>query len=63
MSADAIATQLFLSQNTIRTHIYNMMKKLNVHSALAAVALARRAGLSSPSPARIQLPGRIAGQV
>ena len=63
MSADAIATQLFLSQNTIRTHIYNMMKKLNVHSALAAVALARRTGLSSPSPARIQLPGRIAGQV
>ena len=51
MSADAIAAQLFLSRNTVRTHIYNMMRKLNVHSALAAVALARRAGLSSPSPA------------
>ena len=63
MSADAIATQLFLSQNTIRTHIYNMMKKLNVHSALAAVALARRAGLSSPTPARIELPGRTARRV
>ena len=61
MSTDIIASQLFVSQNTIRTHIYNMMRKLNVHSALAAVALARRAGLSSPSSARIELPGRTAG--
>jgi DNA-binding NarL/FixJ family response regulator len=55
MSADAIAGQLFLSRSTVRTHIYNMMRKLNVHSALAAVALARRAGLPSPGPAKIEL--------
>jgi DNA-binding NarL/FixJ family response regulator len=48
MSADAIAGQLFLSRNTIRTHVHNTLKKLHVHSALAAVALARRAGLSIP---------------
>lgn len=63
MSADAIAVRLFLSRNTIRTHIYNMMRKLNVHSALAAVALARRVGLSSASPAKIELPGRAARRI
>ena len=51
MSADAIAGQLFLSRNTIRTHIHNMLRKLHVHSVLAAAALARRAGLSYPDPA------------
>ena len=45
MSTDAIASHLFLSRNTIRTHVHNMLRKLNLHSALAAVALARRAGL------------------
>jgi DNA-binding NarL/FixJ family response regulator len=58
MSADAIAGQLFLSRNTIRTHVHNMLKKLHVHSALAAVALARRAGLSVPDPARPESEGR-----
>lgn len=46
MSTDAIASHLFLSRNTIRTHVHNVLRKLNVHSALAAVALARRTGLS-----------------
>ena len=58
MSADAIAGQLFLSRNTIRTHVHNMLKKLHVHSALAAVALARRAGLSVPDPAHPESAGR-----
>ncbi len=58
MSADAIAGQLFLSRNTIRTHVHNMLKKLHVHSALAAVALARRAGLSVPDPGRPESEGR-----
>lgn len=58
MSADAIAGQLFLSRNTIRTHVHNMLKKLHVHSALAAVALARRAGLSVPDPAHPESEGR-----
>ena len=46
MSVDATATQLYLSRNTVRTHIQNVLGKLNVHSAVAAVAVARRAGLS-----------------
>ena len=58
MSADAIAGQLFLSRNTIRTHVHNMLKKLHVHSALAAVALARRAGLPGPDPAPPESAGR-----
>lgn len=58
MSADTIAGQLFLSRNTIRTHVHNMLKKLHVHSALAAVALARRTGLSIPDPARLESEGR-----
>jgi DNA-binding NarL/FixJ family response regulator len=45
MNRDSIAQYLYLSRNTVRTHIQNILKKLEVHSTLAAVALARRAGL------------------
>jgi DNA-binding NarL/FixJ family response regulator len=38
---DAIARQLGLSVNTVRTHLQNIMAKLGVHSALEAVALTR----------------------
>ena len=40
---DAIASQLNLSVNTVRTHLQNIMAKLGVHSALEAVALIRAA--------------------
>lgn len=53
VSVDAIAGQLYLSRNTVRTHIQNVLAKLGVHSALAAVAIARRAGLPGP---RLPLP-------
>jgi DNA-binding NarL/FixJ family response regulator len=59
MSVEAIAGELFVSRNTVRTHVYNMMRKLEVHSALAAVALARRAGLPLPGPVRLDLPGGV----
>ena len=52
MSVDAAAGHLYLSRNTIRTHIQNLLGKLNVHSAVAAVAVARRAGLPGPDPPR-----------
>ncbi|WP_239405148.1 response regulator transcription factor [Frankia sp. Cj3] len=42
----AIARRLFLSSNTVRTHIQNLLGKLDVHSAQEAVALAARAGIS-----------------
>jgi DNA-binding NarL/FixJ family response regulator len=50
---DAIASQLNLSINTVRTHLQNIMAKLGVHSALEAVALirtARSVRAEQPSP-------------
>ena len=38
---EAIASQLHLSVNTVRTHLQNIMAKLGVHSAVEAVALIR----------------------
>ena len=43
MKTDHIAQQLCMSKSTLRTHIQRILRKLNVHSTLAAVALARRA--------------------
>jgi DNA-binding CsgD family transcriptional regulator len=40
-----IAQHLFMSPHTARTHIQRILAKLDVHSALAAMALARRLGL------------------
>ncbi|KAB8164334.1 response regulator [Streptomyces sp. 3MP-14] len=41
----AVAERLYLSPHTVRTHMQNVLGKLGVHSTLAAVALARRAGI------------------
>ena len=38
---NVVAKQLHLSVNTVRTHIRNLMAKLEVHSMLEAVALTR----------------------
>jgi DNA-binding NarL/FixJ family response regulator len=43
MKTDDIAQRLCLSMHTLRTHIRNILAKLDVHSILAAVALARQA--------------------
>ncbi|WP_424215522.1 LuxR C-terminal-related transcriptional regulator [Streptomyces sp. BI20] len=40
-----VAARLYLSPHTVRTHMQNVLGKLGVHSTLAAVALARRAGV------------------
>lgn len=40
-----VAERLYLSPHTVRTHMQNVLGKLGVHSTLAAVALARRAGV------------------
>jgi DNA-binding NarL/FixJ family response regulator len=58
MSVDATAAQLYLSRNTVRTHIQNVLGKLNVHSAVAAVAVARRAGLSGTDAPQPEPDGR-----
>jgi DNA-binding NarL/FixJ family response regulator len=43
---DVVAERLYVSVNTVRTHMQNIMAKLGVHSALELMALTRdRAGL------------------
>ncbi|MFJ5547758.1 LuxR C-terminal-related transcriptional regulator [Streptomyces sp. NPDC093225] len=49
-----VAARLFLSPHTVRTHMQNVLGKLGVHSTLAAVALARRAGVRP-----VELPGDV----
>jgi DNA-binding CsgD family transcriptional regulator len=43
MKTGDVAQRLCLSRNTLRTHIQHILRKLHVHSTLAAVALARQA--------------------
>jgi DNA-binding NarL/FixJ family response regulator len=50
----AVAERLYLSPHTVRTHMQNVLGKLGVHSTLAAVALARRAGVG---PADLEATG------
>jgi DNA-binding NarL/FixJ family response regulator len=40
-----IAELLAISPNTVRTHAQSILTKLEVHTSLAAVMIARRAGL------------------
>jgi PAS domain S-box-containing protein len=44
-STDAIAAQLFLSEQTVRNHVRHILRRLDCNSRLAAVAVARRRGL------------------
>jgi DNA-binding NarL/FixJ family response regulator len=47
-SGAAIAAELNISLMTVRTHLRNLMSKLNVHSRLEAVAFAMRHGIIEP---------------
>ena len=44
-AAHQIAVELLISANTVRTHMCNILAKLQVHSGLEAVSIARAAGM------------------
>jgi LuxR family maltose regulon positive regulatory protein len=52
LRAPEIASELYVSLNTIRTHMRNVYAKLDVHSRAEAVQRARELGLLSPSSVR-----------
>jgi LuxR family maltose regulon positive regulatory protein len=52
LRSSEIAGELFVSRNTIRTHVRNVYLKLGVHSRADAVTRARELGLLSPSSLR-----------
>jgi LuxR family transcriptional regulator, maltose regulon positive regulatory protein len=52
LSAPEIAGELYLSVNTVRTHMRHIYEKLGAHSRTEAVELARALGLLAPSPPR-----------
>ena len=45
LSTDALATALFISRNTIRSHVHQILSKLDARTKLEAVAIAHRRGL------------------
>ena len=57
---DDIATQLFISPQTVQTHVRNILGKLRVHSKLEAVAFAVKhgaiTGLTLPTRSSCELP-------
>ncbi|MQS13732.1 response regulator [Streptomyces kaniharaensis] len=60
LGRQAVAERLYLSPHTVRTHMQNVLGKLGVHSTLAAVAVARRAGVSPAEPAAPTAPPSVA---
>jgi DNA-binding NarL/FixJ family response regulator len=45
-----IARELYISPDTVRTHVHNLLQRLGVHDSVAAVAIARRAGVTPWTP-------------
>ena len=54
LSMRQIAGELFVSHNTVRTHIRHLYEKLGTHTRAEAVDRARALGLLAPSPLRVQ---------
>src|SRR5499427_5755924 len=54
LSGPEIASELYVSHNTVRTHVTHLYEKLGVHTRAEAVARARALGLLAPSPLRGQ---------
>jgi len=54
LTAPEIASELFVSHNTVRTHMRHLYAKLGTHRRADTVARARALGLLAPSPLRDQ---------
>jgi DNA-binding CsgD family transcriptional regulator len=52
LNRQEIAQHLFLSPNTVRTHVQHLLRKLGVHSSLTAAAIARELGMERRARAR-----------
>jgi DNA-binding NarL/FixJ family response regulator len=46
-TTEGLASQLYISKHTARSHVRNILSKLGAHSKLEAVAVAARAGIIS----------------
>ena len=59
LSGPEIASELYVSYNTVRTHLRHLYAKLGTHRRADTVARAQALGLLAPSPPRGQatLPG------
>jgi LuxR family transcriptional regulator, maltose regulon positive regulatory protein len=59
MSMRQIADELYVSHNTVRTHVRHLYAKLGTHTRADTVAQARALGLLAPGPLRgkVTLPG------
>ena len=54
LTGPEIAAELYVSHNTVRTHITHLYAKLGTHTRAEAVDRARALGLLAPSPLRGQ---------
>lgn len=50
LSRADVARELYISRDTVRTHVHNLLHRLGVHDSVAAVAIARRAGVTPIVP-------------
>jgi LuxR family maltose regulon positive regulatory protein len=54
LSVREIARELYVSHNTVKTHISHLYAKLGTHTRAEVVSRARALGLLAPSPLRSQ---------
>jgi len=55
MNRAEVASRLFLSTNTVRTHVQSLLRRADVHSTLTLAAVARDlgvTGIDEPEPGR-----------
>lgn len=57
LARDAIASSLYLSEHTVRTHVGNILRKLEVHSQAEAARVALRAGLTATDVHVVRISG------